>query len=345
VPARNLLAAGVSLRSYNTFGLEARAEYFARPASVAELNAVLEQLHAEGRSLTVLGGGTNVVLKPWLRGCVLQLAMKGVEVRDAGDSHVLVTAAAGEDWHALVRFCIGQGLAGVENLALIPGSVGAAPIQNIGAYGMELSQRLVQLTAVPSEGGDARTFSAAECGFGYRSSVFKQALRGRYLVTSITLRLSRSWHPVTGYPDVQQELERMATGPGLAQLAEAVIRIRRRKLPDARRHGNAGSFFKNPVVSLETYRRLCGRLPGLRGFAERGGMKIAAAHLIDAGGWKGRRHGGALVWYRQPLVVVNAGNAKADDVLGLARAIADDVMDRFGVALEREVQVLGETPQ
>jgi UDP-N-acetylmuramate dehydrogenase len=339
--AEPVIARDVSLREANAFGLDARAERFSRIETVDGLRAVLARL-GPGDGLTVLGGGTNVVLRPWLPGCVVQLALRGISLRAAAAGDVLVTAAAGESWHGLVRFCIGQGLGGIENLALIPGSVGAAPIQNIGAYGMELAQCVESLTGVARATGELRTFSAAECAFGYRRSVFKEALRNEFLITSVTLRLRRDSAPVAMYPDVQQELSRMATPPSIAGMAEAVIRVRRRKLPDLRRHGNAGSFFKNPVVPLETYERLCNVLPGIAGFSDSDGVKLPAARLIDACGWKGRRVGGAQVWYRQPLVLVNAGGATARDVLGLADAIADSVQVRFGVALEREVQVLGE---
>jgi UDP-N-acetylmuramate dehydrogenase len=336
----SIIARDVSLRSANAFGLDARAEYFAKVESPAALSALLASL-ADDQPVTVLGGGTNVVLKPWLGGCVIKLALRGIEARPDGSNDVLVTAAAGESWHGLVRYCLGQGLSGIENLALIPGSVGAAPMQNVGAYGMELSRCLDHVTALDRATGEPRTFRNSDCGFGYRDSVFKSALRDRFIIVSVTLRLRRNSALLGTYPDVQQEGARLGGPIGAVQVAEAVIRIRRRKLPDPRRIGNAGSFFKNPVVSAETFQRIRSVLSDLKAFPDAAGAKISAARLIDACGWKGRRHGRAAVWFRQPLVLVNTGDATAQDVLGLADAIHASVQARFGVALEREVQVLG----
>jgi UDP-N-acetylmuramate dehydrogenase len=334
------LQSDFALQPYNSFRLPAHAERFAEIRSLDELAALLHLVRSEEISLTVIGGGTNVVLQPWLPGCVLRLAMRGITFDDAGDD-VLVTAAAGESWHGVVRYCIGRGFGGIENLALIPGSVGAAPIQNIGAYGMELSHHLERVVVVDRASGDVRVFTAAECRFGYRTSIFKEALDGSCLVTALTLRLPRHWQPATGYPDVQQELLRHGMAPSPALMAEIVTRIRRRKLPDTRRVGNAGSFFKNPVVAQDAFGALRDRLPALTGFQDGTGFKIPAARLIEACGWKGKRVGGAMVWPRQPLVLVNAGGATAADVLALAQAIADSLLNRFGVALEREVRVLG----
>jgi UDP-N-acetylmuramate dehydrogenase len=339
-PASVELRRDFDLQGRNSFRLTSHAEWFAEIGSPDELVGLLHRLRSEEIPVTVIGGGTNVVLEPWLPGCVLRVAMQGITVDDAGDD-VLVTAAAGESWHGLVRYCIGRGFGGIENLALIPGSVGAAPIQNIGAYGMELSQRLERVVTVDRASGNVRVMGAAECRFGYRTSIFKEALEGRCLVTSVTLRLPRDWQPVLGYRDVQQELLRHGMAPSPARVAEAVTRIRRRKLPDVRRVGNAGSFFKNPVITHEAYGALRDRLPDLTGFQDGTGFKIPAARLIEACGWKGKRVGGAMVWPRQPLVLVNAGGATSADVLALAQAIADSVLERFGVTLEREVRVLG----
>jgi UDP-N-acetylmuramate dehydrogenase len=331
----------VPLRHLNTFGLDSTARFFARIDNMGTLHAALAAADHGALDLIVIGGGSNILLPPYIDGCVLQIAFKGIAFDDADGGSVHVTAAAGESWHGLVRACLGRGLWGIENLALIPGSVGAAPMQNIGAYGVELRQCVASVAAVCRRTGAERTFTADACQFGYRDSVFKRALRDRYLITSVTLRLNRVGAAVTSYPDVARELARMAAPPTAANVAEAVIRVRRRKLPSVRRLGNAGSFFKNPVITRAHYDVLRERLPGLGGFEDQHGIKVPAAHLIDATGWKGRRRGGAMVWPRQPLVLVNAGGATAADVLGLAAEIEACVRERFGVELEREVQVIG----
>jgi UDP-N-acetylmuramate dehydrogenase len=255
-----------------------------------------------------------------------------------------VTAAAGENWHELVRFCLGQGLEGLENLALIPGLVGAAPIQNIGAYGVELADHFVHLTALDSRTGVIRTLRAADCGFGYRHSVFKTPAGAHWIVLSVTVRLHRHGARVLDYPDLRLELDRVGWDrPSAVQVAEAVIRVRRRKLPDPRRHGNVGSFFENPQVPEAVARSAHERVPALTlRAAGPGQVKLSAAQLIDACGWKGRTRGAAGVWHRQPLVLVNRGSATGADVLALAEAIRGDVAERFGIRLQLEPRVLGQ---
>jgi len=267
-----------------------------------------------------------------------------MQVRPAGDNVALVTAAAGERWHDLVRFVIGQGWGGLENLALIPGSVGAAPIQNIGAYGVELADRMVSLRALELATGAIRRFDHADCGFGYRESYFKQAGRDRYAILDLTLRVHRAPALVVDYPDLIGELAAMGCSrPAAVDVAEAVIRVRRRKLPDPRHIGNAGSFFKNPVVSAAGAQALLVRDGSLsmHGLAD-GTVKLAAAQLIDRCGWKGVRRGSVGVWRRQALVLVNLGGASASELLGLSESIRRDVQARFGVELELEPRVLGQ---
>jgi UDP-N-acetylmuramate dehydrogenase len=331
--------ANASLQALNTLRLPSTAEWLVRPTTVDEARAAIMQARSTGRALTVLGGGSNVVLRARLPGVVIVPRILGVEVvRRQRD--ILVTAGAGVEWHHLVRFCLGQGIAGLENLALIPGSVGAAPIQNIGAYGLELHERLDSLTALSCRDASIVTMRAADCEFGYRDSMFKRR-PDAYLIVAVTLRLPPSGDLRLGYADVADEIARLGVGATGVNVAEAVCRIRRRKLPDPRRVPNVGSFFKNPIVDADTLERLRAALPGVPTYADRSGTKVAAARLIDAAGWKGRRIGRAGVWSRQPLVLVNLGDATSGDVLRLADAIRDDVGNRYGIALELEPTLLG----
>jgi UDP-N-acetylmuramate dehydrogenase len=244
-------------------------------------------------------------------------------------------------WHDLVRRCVGQGLFGIENLALIPGLVGAAPIQNIGAYGVELESVFDHLTAVSSRDGSVQRFDRPECGFGYRDSRFRRDAADGHVIVDVALRLVRRFDANASYPDVREEVRRIGGAANAARLADAVIRVRRRKLPDPRTVPNAGSFFKNPIVSRAEFDRLRGRVERLIGYDAADGVKIPAARLIDAAGWKGKRLGRAGVWPRQPLVLVNLGGARARDVLALAAAIVADVAARYGVVLELEPRILG----
>ncbi|MBX3707501.1 MAG: UDP-N-acetylmuramate dehydrogenase [Pseudomonadales bacterium] len=327
----------------NTFGLPSRADRLVVARTEQALVGQLRRM-ASHEPLTVLGGGSNVVLRARLPGTVLLVRTRGMRLEVASDERVLLTAAAGERWHDLVRYSLGQGLGGLENLALIPGSAGAAPIQNIGAYGVELADRLVGLRAFDRASGKICRFDRTACAFGYRDSVFKSGAPGRYVILDVTLGLSTRPLLETGYPELRAELVAMGrVTPSPVDVAEAVVRVRRRKLPDPRRFGNAGSFFKNPIVTADAARRLRQANPGLvMHETPDGNMKLAAAQLIDRCGWKGRRQGAAGVWPRHALVLVNFGGAHAPDLLRLAEEIRRDVHARFGVDLVFEAQVLGQ---
>jgi UDP-N-acetylmuramate dehydrogenase len=331
----------VSLRQWNTFGVPSVADWAAVVADEQELDAVLSFCADSKQPLTILGGGSNVVLRARLPGCALQFAGRRVLHEAAAGHHVLVTAEAGMPWHDLVRYCLGQGYYGIENLALIPGTVGAAPIQNIGAYGVELDQHFVSLSAVDLSDGRRRELDGRACGFGYRDSIFKGAFAGRYLITSVTLALSREPRVMDHYPGVATELRRMGGTASPVRIAEAICRLRRSKLPDPRRVGNAGSFFKNPVVDSLQFQELRRQLPDLPHFDSAQGTKVPAAALIEACGFKGARMGRVGVWHRHALVLVNLGGATGKDLLGAATTIADAVEDRFGLRLDIEPQVLG----
>jgi UDP-N-acetylmuramate dehydrogenase len=331
---------GHGLKPFNTLGVPAWAERFVAVTREDDLVDLVQR----GEPLTVLGGGSNVVLRRWLPGIVCLIRLRGRRLDEGPDGSVDVTAAAGENWHELVRYCLGQGLVGLENLALIPGLVGAAPIQNIGAYGVELADRLVRLTALDTRAGVIRTLHAADCGFGYRHSVFKTPEGAHWIVLSVTVRLHRHGARAVDYPELQLELARLGWDrPSAVQVAEAVIRVRRRKLPDPRRHGNVGSFFENPEVPEGVARAARQQVPALTlRAAGPGRVKLSAAQLIDACGWKGRSRGAAAVWHRQPLVLVNRGAATGADMLALSEAIRANVAERFGIHLQLEPRVLGQ---
>ncbi|MDB5959453.1 MAG: UDP-N-acetylenolpyruvoylglucosamine reductase [Massilia sp.] len=326
-----------SLRALNTFGIDARASHYLRVTSVDTLRAALADPSLAGLPRLVLGGGSNIVLTGDFDGLVLHVAIEGKQVLpDAAPGLTLVRAGAGESWHGLVEYTLAQGLGGLENLALIPGTVGASPIQNIGAYGVELKDVFHSVTVF--DGGQLRTMTAAECRFAYRDSVFKQPDGAGLIVVDVTFALPLRWQPVLGYSELANAvLEAGLTDPSPRQVADLVIAIRRRKLPDPAVIGNAGSFFKNPVVSSTRCAEILAAHPGLVHHAQAdGSVKLAAGWLIDQCGWKGRSLGAAGVYPKQALVLVNQGGATGAEVVALAKAIAADVADKYGVVLEAE---------
>lgn len=337
----------VDLTGRNTLGVPSLAERALVVRRESDLAWLADTLRCEasgaGSELTVLGGGSNVVLRRRVGGVVCLMRTRGMRL-EPERAGARLTVAAGERWHDVVRFSLGQGYGGLENLALIPGAVGAAPIQNIGAYGIELADRFVSLRVFDTRTGRTHVFRGAECGFGYRDSRFKRPDAAHLVIVELTLRLARRSRVVIDYPDVRDELAKLGwTSPTPLQVAEAVVRIRRRKLPDPRVVGNVGSFFKNPQVTQGQAADAQLRLPGLSVRPGTGGrVKLSAAQLIDAGGWKGRSTGLAAVWHRQPLVLVNRGGATAADVLALSDDIRRDVAERFGVTLDLEPRVIGQ---
>ncbi len=330
-----------SLRALNTFGVDVQARYLARLTDLNDALAWQRQLPAELPRL-VLGGGSNVLFTQDYPGVVLQVALRGRQVVQDDGEQVLLKVAAGEPWHDLVMWTLAQGWGGLENLALIPGTVGAAPIQNIGAYGVELKDRLVSLTVLEFATGEYHTLHAADCAFGYRDSVFKHAWRERGVIVDVTLRLARQPHLHLDYGDIRSELQAMGVDtPTAPAVGQAVVNIRRRKLPDPAVLGNAGSFFKNPVVEATLRNRLLSAHPGLVSYATADGRyKLAAGWLIDQCGWRGARRGAAGVYERQALVLVNHGGARGTEIRALAQAVQDSVQATFGVLLEPEPLML-----
>ncbi|MBL8470994.1 MAG: UDP-N-acetylmuramate dehydrogenase [Rhodocyclaceae bacterium] len=324
------------LTGCNSFRLPARAARYARAETLDDVHHALAE--ARGLPLVPLGGGSNVLLRPYIDAFVLHLALPGRVLADEDSDAWYVRAEAGADWHEFVQWTLANNWPGLENLSLIPGTVGAAPIQNIGAYGLELESRLHSVETVHIASGEGCSFARADCRFAYRDSIFKREQAGRHVITAVTFRLPKAWQPALHYRELAQELELRGIGhPAPADVAAAVIAIRRRKLPDWRQIGNAGSFFKNPVVTAAYAAQLQHTHPGMPHYPQAdGSAKLAAGWLIEQCGWKGRSLGRAGVYEKQALVLVNRGGADADDVLELAAHIAADVAARFGVELERE---------
>jgi UDP-N-acetylmuramate dehydrogenase len=326
------------LREFNTFGVEARARWFCRVRCAEELAALASAPALAGLPRLVLGGGSNLLLTGDFDGVVVKVDVPGLRVLGETGDAWQVEVGAGENWHSTVERLLAMGRPGLENLALIPGNCGAAPIQNIGAYGMELAERFDSLLAWDFDAQQTVRMSAADCDFGYRDSAFKHALAGRRVILAVTLALPRHWQPVAGYADVAQELKaRGIAQPAPGEVFDAVVAIRRRKLPDPAAIGNAGSFFKNPIVTRDEHRALIAHHPSLVGYPLPGGrFKLAAAWLIDAAGLKGVTRGRAGVYEKQALVLVNRGGATGAEILALAREVQDKVAEKFGLWLEPE---------
>ncbi|MFY9512439.1 MAG: UDP-N-acetylmuramate dehydrogenase [Rubrivivax sp.] len=327
-----------SLREFNSFGLPALAQTLVRVASDADVRRVVDHPQLGMAPKFVLGGGSNVVLTRDVTAVVVKVEVPGRRLVAEHDDAWIVEAGAGESWPEFVAWTLEQGWPGLENLALIPGSVGAAPVQNIGAYGVELKDRFESLDAVDLITGRSVTLDAATCRFGYRDSVFKHGLAGKSVITRVRLRLPRPWQPVLGYLDLERKMaETGNTHPDAHTIFDWVCGIRRAKLPDPAVVGNAGSFFKNPVVSAEQCRDIIGRDPHIVHYPMAdGSVKLAAGWLIDACGWKGKTVGRAGVYDKQALVLVNRGGASGAEVVTLARAIQESVYGRFGIRLEPE---------
>lgn len=344
----------VPLQAHNTFGIVARARTLVRLASPADVQAVLADPVLAAEPKFVLGGGSNIVLTGDVRPLVLKVEIMGRRLVHESPKAWIVEAGAGEPWHGFVGWTLDQGLPGLENLALIPGTVGASPVQNIGAYGVELQDRFESLDAVDLQTGREFTLDAAQCAFGYRDSVFKHTaaqpgdlgLAGRALITRVRFRLPKPWKPVLGYLDLERKMaETGLREPSARQIYDWICAIRSAKLPDPRVIGNAGSFFKNPTVTPDQCSDIIAREPGIVHYPmPDGSIKLAAGWLIDACGWKGKTVGNAGVYEKQALVLVNRGGAAhpatGGEVMTLAKAIQTSVYERFGILLEPEPVVV-----
>lgn len=334
----SFVAHDVPLRLLNSFGLPATARQLVRITSDADVRRVVDHPQFGRAPKFILGGGSNVILTRDMPELVLKVEVMGRRVVGEREGAVIVELGAGERWHEAVEWTLEQGLPGLENMALIPGTVGASPVQNIGAYGLELQDRFESLDAVDLVTGRSVTLSAAQCRFGYRDSVFKHELAGKSLITRVRLRLPQPWKPVLGYLDLERRMQETGNhAPDARTIFDWVCAIRRAKLPDPAVLGNVGSFFKNPVVTPEQCRDIIARDPHVVHYPmPDGSFKLAAGWMIDACGWKGKVIGHAGVYEKQALVLVNRGGAIGAEVETLARAIQESVYGRFGIRLEPE---------
>ncbi|MEZ4778387.1 MAG: UDP-N-acetylmuramate dehydrogenase [Flavobacteriaceae bacterium] len=330
-----------SLKNFNTFGIDCKARYFASVTSIVELKQVLSS--EKNNSPFILGGGSNILLTKDIDALVLHINLKGIAIISENDTHVILEANGGENWHEFVQYCIANNWGGVENLSLIPGNVGTAPIQNIGAYGVELKDIFESCTALNKETLEERTFSLKECQFGYRDSVFKNSEKGNYVITSVQFRLTKKDHLLkTSYGDIQKELEQKhIQNPTIKDISEAVIAIRKSKLPNPKELGNSGSFFKNPVISASDFNQFRLHFPEAPFYeVSATQFKIPAGWLIEKAGFKGQRFGDAGVHKNQALVLVNYGSATGSEIWELAMAIQEKVKVLFGIYIEPEVTII-----
>ncbi|WP_276496144.1 UDP-N-acetylmuramate dehydrogenase [Pontibacter litorisediminis] len=331
-----------SLKPYNTFGIEVKAKLFARFDSVEELQELLQSPALQHEQKLTLGGGSNLLFTKDFDGVVLQNGIKGIEKTAEDEEHVYLRAGGGEVWHEFVLHTLNQNLGGVENLSLIPGTVGAAPLQNIGAYGVELKDVFQELEAVNIETGEVKVFDNESCRFGYRESVFKNELKGQYIVTHVTFRLHKKHHVNTSYGAIKSTLEEMQVQePSIQHVSAAVCHIRQSKLPDPKQIGNAGSFFKNPEIPLAQYEELQKQYPAIPSYpVSETTVKVPAGWLIEQCGWKGKVLGNYGVHKNQALVLVNYGGAKGADIQKLAYEVIASVEQKFGIRLSPEVNIM-----
>ena len=336
-----LLEENVSLKSFNTFGIDVSASVFANVITETALREILQSDVSKNKPLLVLGGGSNILFTRDFAGLVLKISIPGIEVSES-EEEVFVTAGAGIVWNDLVMFAVQRGYAGLENLSLIPGTVGASPVQNIGAYGVELKDVFYSCQALAIADGSSRTFSISDCQFDYRDSVFKRGLKGKYIITSVTFKLSKKPKLNVQYGAIQTELEkRHISNPGIADISKVVSEIRVSKLPDPATIGNAGSFFKNPIVDRSTYERVKAKFPEAVSFpAGPDSFKFAAGWLIEQCGFKGMIAGETGTWKNQALVLVNHGRATGAEVYSFSERIIQSVAEKFEILLEREVNIL-----
>ena len=331
----------ISLKPFNTFGIDVKTKLFLEWNSIQDVIDFTQSAELKKHERLILGGGSNMLLTEDFGGLAIKNNVLGKEVISNTDEAVVVKIGGGEVWHEIVLWTISQGWNGMENMSLIPGSMGAAPIQNIGAYGKELKDVFVELEAIDLETGTQKTFDLEACEFGYRNSVFKNVYKGQYVIVSVTIRLSKKEEFNTQYGAISQELELAGvTELSAKAISDAVITIRRSKLPDPKELGNSGSFFKNPIIPESQYEEAKYEHHGLPSYPVGEGMvKVPAGWLIDQSGWKGKRVGNCGVHTKQALVLVNYGGATGDEIFQLSEDIIADVIQKFGIELEREVNV------
>ncbi len=337
-----MLIQNQSLKNLNTFGVEAKAKLFAEVFSEEELIKLLSDEKLKSERKFILGGGSNILFTKDFEGMIIKVSISGINVIEENDESVLIEAGAGVIWNELVKFCVERNFGGIENLTLIPGTVGAAPIQNIGAYGQELADTFISLNGVFVETGEQKTFSKNDCKFSYRSSIFKEELKNKFIITSVRFRLSKHSEPNTSYKILKEYLSvKKITNPTIRDISNSVAEIRKSKLPDPAMMGNAGSFFKNPVLNENSFRSLKAEYPDIVSFSsDSGQIKISAGWLIEKCGWKGKRVGDVGTSPDHALVICNFGNATGAEILEFAMRIKEEVANKFGIKLEEEVNIL-----
>ena len=327
----------ISLKKYNTFGIHVNAKRFVEINSTPELKEIL----AQEKDIFLLGGGSNMLLTSDIEKLVIHLNLKGIIINEVNNDNVLVTAEAGENWHDFVIWCISQNYGGLENLSLIPGNVGTSPIQNIGAYGIEIKDTFHQLEAIEIATGNKTVFNKDNCNFGYRNSVFKNELKGKYIITNVTFKLTKNNHKTNISYGAIKEVLKDIKEPTLKDISDAVIAIRQSKLPDPKEIGNSGSFFKNPVINIDLFKKLQEQYSDIPNYkVSSTEIKMPAGWLIEQCGFKGKRFGETGVHEKQALVLVNYGNATGQEVFQLAKKIQQTVLEKFAIPLEIEVNVI-----
>jgi len=336
-----MIESDVSLKNFNTFGIDVSSKLFSQAENEDHVRNVIQSTEFIRNSSLILGGGSNLLFTKNFDGIVLRNHIQGIEVIEETQEYVLVKVGGGVVWHDFVLHCIKKGWHGVENLSLIPGNVGASPMQNIGAYGVEIKEVFYELEAIHLQTGEIHYFNNSACEFGYRESVFKNKLKGQYLISRVIYKLSKKGYYTISYGAIEKQLESMGVQELSAKsISDAVIAIRQSKLPDPKKIGNSGSFFKNPIVDKSTYHMVKSNFPDVVAYsAGKGFMKLAAGWLIEQAGWKGKTFGNYGVHKHQALVLVNYGGASGKEIYDLSAEILDSIKEKFGVNLEREVNI------
>ena len=335
-----------SLKYLNTFGVDVKALFFADVESEEQLLLLLTDKNFRNLPWLILGGGSNILFTADFPGLVIKISIPGIEIVREDNESVLIRAGAGEIWHNLVLYCVERNLGGIENLSLIPGTVGAAPMQNIGAYGQEIKNVFESLEGYYIENADKKNFNNSQCSFGYRDSIFKRELKNKFIITSVTLRLSKYPKLNLDYGTVREEIEKLSGSRRIDKItiknvSDVICKIRQSKLPDPAQLGNAGSFFKNPEVAEEKFNDLQKRFPAITGYKSGNEkVKLAAGWLIEQCGWKGRRVGNTGAHAKQALVLLNYGGAAGKEILDLSEQIKKSVSDKFGIVLEEEINIV-----
>ena len=333
----------ISLKNYNTFGVEAKAHYFVEVHDLHELKYATEFAKINHIKILFLGGGSNLLFTQDFDGLVIKLNLKGISEEILDENHVLVSAKAGENWHEFVLYTLSKNYGGLENLSLIPGNVGTCPIQNIGAYGTEIKDHFVSCKALNLETSEIEELSLEDCKFGYRDSIFKTSAKGKYVIVEVTFKLTTQNHLIkTEYGAISTELKNLGIeNPTIQEVSKAVINIRQSKLPNPAEIGNAGSFFKNPSIPLEQFENLKEKFSEIQGYANGDWVKVPAGWLIENAGWKGKQIGNVASHKLQALVIINAtGNASGKEIYDFSTQIIDSVKEKYGIELEREVNIL-----